>query len=172
MELAKIKIGSGAPQKINVVIEIFSGSAVKFELNAKTGNLLVNRFVGSALTYPFDYGFIPETLADDGDALDAVVLSNKNFKRIRSVRPIGVLVMSDEHGRDEKIITISDDESIVSAGPINDLSDLSLIDREKAVLFFKQYKEMEKDKWSKVYSLKNKAEAIKVIERCRNKYKK
>jgi inorganic pyrophosphatase len=166
MNLKKIKIGSNVPDEFNVVIEIRRGTSVKYEIDNKTGELKANRVIGSALVYPFDYGYISETLADDGDALDVILLSDNSIKPAVLARPIGVLVMSDEHGRDEKILAVDAN----SVG--RDFDNLSLQDREKIELFFKQYKEMEKSRWSKVYDFGDKAQAINIVKRCVAKYRK
>lgn len=173
MDLKNVKIGDAAPDKVNVVVEIPRGSDIKYEINAKTGKLKVDRVIGSALVYPYSYGYIPETLADDGDALDMMVLSIKKFKtkQILEVRPIGVLSMEDENGRDEKILVIPVNESDYEFSQMTDLTDLNLSVMEKIDIFFKHYKEMDKKRWSKVHQLKNKQEAFKIIKRCRNKYK-
>lgn len=164
MEMAKIKIGERAPKEFNVVVEIPQGSAVKYELN-RSGVLEVDRLIGAAEAYPYSYGFIPETLAGDGDPLDAVVVSAQAIepKSVIACRPIGVLRMEDEAGPDEKILAVPINEVDPAYAQIKDLGDLDLPAREKIKLFFAQYKEMEKSKWSKVRDFGDQAEALAVI---------
>jgi inorganic pyrophosphatase len=172
MDLSNIKIGDKAPKEINAVIEIPQGSAVKYEIDEKTGALEVDRFISEDLAYPYNYGFIPETLADDGDALDAVVISSLPVEpeSVIVCRPIGVLQMEDEHGRDEKILCVPLAEIDVGYSKIKDLNDLDLPTLEKIKLFFAQYKEAEKKRWSKVLSFGDRAAAFKSVEKSREKY--
>lgn len=174
MDLKNIKIGDKAPAEVNAVIEIPQGSAIKYELDAETGKLEADRVIGSASVYPFNYGFIPETLADDGDALDVLVISSlpAEPKSIVTVRPIGILWMEDEHGKDEKILAVPVGTTDQFYNRFNDLSDIDLPTQEKIKLFFKQYKEMEATRWSEVENFGDKQEAWVAIagamERCRH----
>lgn len=172
MDLSKVTIGDKAPQEINVVIEIPQGSAVKYEIDEETGNLEVDRFIGSASVYPFNYGFIPETLAHDGDALDVMVISSLPVdpESIITVKPVGLLEMEDEHGGDEKILAVPISEVDPFYAHIEKLEDIDLPTRERIKLFFKQYKEMEAERWSKVQNFQGKEEAIKAIEGCRKRH--
>jgi len=173
MDLTKIKIGDQAPTQFNAVIEIPKDSAIKYEIDAKTGELEVDRSLDATSTFPFSYGFIPETLADDDDALDAMVISPSvlESKSVIICRPIGVLKMEDEHGEDNKILAILTDETSDYSN-IKDLADLDLSVKEKISLFFRHYKESEKEKWSKVYEFGDKEEAINIIKKCINEYQK
>lgn len=166
MDLKNIKIGDMAPEEVSAIIEIPQGSAVKYEIDPETGNLEVDRFIGSSSVYPFNYGFIPETLADDGDALDVLVISSLPVtpESVIMVKPIGVLWMEDEHGKDEKILAVP--ASVVDPfyAHINDLADIDLPTRERIKLFFKQYKEMEANRWSEVENFGDRAEALKSIQ--------
>jgi len=167
MEVKNLKIGDKAPEEVNVVIEIPQGSAVKYEIDASTGELEVDRFIGSASVYPFNYGFIPETLAPDGDALDAMVISSLPVEpeAVIVCRPIGLLDMEDEHGGDTKIICVPTDQTDASYSGIKDLEDLDVAVKEKIKLFFAQYKEMEKKKWSKVQNFRGKDAAFEAIRK-------
>lgn len=166
MDLKNIKIGDQAPAEVNAIIEIPQGSAVKYEIDEQTGNLEVDRFIGSSSVYPFNYGFIPETLADDGDALDVMVISSLPVtpESVIAVKPVGVLWMEDEHGKDEKILAVPSSEVDPFYAHVNDINDIDLPTRERIKLFFKQYKEMESDRWSEVENFGDKAEALESIK--------
>ncbi len=172
MDITKIKIGDKAPAEFNAVIEIPQGSLVKYEFN-REGELKVDRFMGLAEAYPFNYGFIPETLAGDGDALDVMALSSQPVESGSSMmcRPIGILQMEDEGGMDEKILAVPLGQADADYSSINDLVDLDLPTREKIKLFFVQYKETEQKHWSKVANFGDRAEAIKGIIRAQEAFK-
>ena len=167
MDLKKISAGKNAPNEINVVIEIPQGSAVKYEYDAKIGTMQVDRFIGSASVYPFNYGFIPETKADDGDPVDVMVISSLPVQpgAVICSRPIGMLEMEDEHGRDIKILAVPASEVDPFYVHINNLEDLDLATQERIKLFFKQYKEMESDRWSKVQNFGDKKVALTAIKK-------
>jgi len=113
MDIGKIPIGSNPPHEVNVIIEIpLGGVPVKYELDKASGAMYVDRFLHTAMYYPCNYGFIPHTLSDDGDPIDAAVVGQIPVIPgvvIRS-RPVGVLIMEDESGIDEKILCVPTDE--------------------------------------------------------------
>jgi len=166
MDLKNIQIGDKAPVEVNAIIEIPQGSAVKYEIDEATGALEVDRFISSDSVYPFNYGFIPETLADDGDALDVMVISSLPVEpeSVIAVKSIGVLWMEDEHGKDEKILAVPIGEVDPFYAHVDDLSGIDLPTQERIKLFFKQYKEMEANRWSQVGSFGNKSEAQQAIK--------
>lgn len=165
MEMKNIKIGEKAPEEFNVVVEIPQGSAVKYEIDADTGELEVDRLIGSADAYPYNYGFIPETLAPDGDALDVMLISSLPLQpeKVVVARPVAMLQMEDEKGHDNKIICIAIDESDQTISNINDLDDIDIPTQEKIKLFFKYYKEMENGKWTKVQNFVGREKAMEAI---------
>ncbi|MFA5048140.1 MAG: inorganic diphosphatase [Patescibacteria group bacterium] len=167
MDLKKISAGQKAPEEINVVIEIPQGSAVKYEFNEKKNVMEVDRFIGSTNVYPFNYGFIPETKADDGDPLDVMMISSLPVQSgaVVASRPIGLLEMEDEHGHDIKILAVPLSEVDPFYVHIKDLKDLDLATQERIKLFFKQYKEMESDRWSKVQNFGDKKIALIAIKK-------
>ncbi|MFA5020548.1 MAG: inorganic diphosphatase [Patescibacteria group bacterium] len=167
MGIKNLKIGDKAPEEINVLIEIPQGSAIKSEIDPVTGELAVDRVIGEADVYPYDYGFIPGTLADDGDALDVIVISSVSAKpkAIVTCRPVAVLEMEDEKGIDSKIICVPAAEAEPAVSGIRDLDDLDLPTRERIELFFRRYKEMENGKWTKVQSFGDKKKALAAIGR-------
>ncbi|HBM87386.1 MAG TPA: inorganic pyrophosphatase, partial [Rhodobiaceae bacterium] len=109
MRIDEIPIGANPPYDLNVIIEVpHGGHPVKYELDKASGTLFVDRFMHTAMNYPCNYGFVPHTLSDDGDPVDVLVVSRIPVVPgavIRS-RPIGVLLMEDEAGQDEKILAV------------------------------------------------------------------
>ncbi|MGB8275168.1 MAG: inorganic diphosphatase [Alphaproteobacteria bacterium] len=153
MDIKKVPIGENPPYDINVVIEIpLGGNPVKYELDKDSGAMFVDRFLHTAMYYPFNYGFIPHTLSEDGDPVDAAVVSQIPVTPgaiIRS-RPIGVLIMEDEHGIDEKILCVPVDALHPYFAGIGSYRDLPAILIEQIAHFFSHYKDLEKGKWVKV----------------------
>ncbi len=166
MDVAKIPIGQNPPHDINVVIEIPQGSAVKYEVDKVSGALFVDRFLFTATAYPAAYGFIPGTLAEDGDPLDALVLIPSQVVSgavVRS-RPIGMLRMEDEKGPDEKIICVPHDRVHPHYSAIETIDDLPPITRAAIEHFFERYKDLEADKWVKVTGWAGREEAAACIQ--------
>ncbi len=113
MDLAKIPAGRAPPHEINVVVEIpQGGTPVKYELDKASGAMVVDRFLHTAMFYPGNYGFVPHTLAEDGDPIDVLIVGPAAVVSgaVVRCRPIGALMMKDEHGPDEKIIAVPVDE--------------------------------------------------------------
>ena len=161
MDVSKIPIGQDPPGDINVVVEIPQGSAVKYEVDKASGALFVDRFLFTATAYPAAYGFIPGTLAEDGDPLDALVLIPSQVVPgavVRS-RPIGMLRMEDEKGPDEKIICVPHDRVHPHHSAVESIDDLPPIIRAAIEHFFERYKDLETDKWVKVTGWEGKAAA-------------
>jgi len=153
MNIEKIGAGKSAPEEINVVIEVPMGSdPVKYELDKDSGAIMVDRFVQTAMFYPCNYGFVPCTLSKDGDPVDVLVIANYPIipGAVIKARPIGVLMMEDESGMDEKILAVPTtklDPYFANIKSYKDLPEI-LIDRIKH--FFENYKALEKGKWVKV----------------------
>ena len=109
MRIEAISIGVDPPREVNVIIEVpVGGEPIKYELDKEAGTLVVDRFLYTAMRYPGNYGFIPHTLSDDGDPCDVLVANTRAIMpgAVMSVRPVGVLLMEDEAGGDEKIIAV------------------------------------------------------------------
>lgn len=161
MNVAKISTGKEPPHDINVVIEIPQGSAVKYEVDKETGAMVVDRFLFTPTAYPAAYGFIPGTLADDGDPMDALVLVPAHVVpgAVIRARPIGMLRMEDEAGLDEKIICVPHDKVHPQFTNVHGYQDLPEITRSAIENFFERYKDLEKDKWVKVTGWASKDEA-------------
>lgn len=166
MNLENLSLGDDVPNSINVVIEIPShGSPVKYEIDKDSGALVVDRFMGTAMFYPCNYGFMPHTLSEDGDPVDVLVVTPVPLisGSVISCRPIGMLEMIDEAGEDHKVLAV----------PTNKLSNLynaiqSPQDLHDGLLgqithFFEQYKALESGKWVKVENWVGVEEAKKEI---------
>ena len=167
MDISKIPTGKNPPHDINVVIEIPQGGApVKYELDKESGALFVDRFVHTAMYYPANYGFVPNTLSDDGDPADVLVVTPAPIVPgvvVRS-RPIGALLMEDESGQDEKILAVPVDKLHPYFTEIKTYSDLPKILIEQIEHFFTHYKDLEKGKWVKVKQWVGPAEAAALIQ--------
>ena len=153
MDISKIPVGINAPYDVNVIIEIpIGGVPVKYELDKESGAMYVDRFLHTAMYYPCNYGFIPHTLSDDGDPTDAAVLGQIPVIPgvvIRS-RPVGVLIMEDESGIDEKILCVPVDELHPYYSDVTSIRDLRPVLLDQIAHFFEQYKDLERGKWVKV----------------------
>lgn len=153
MLLDRISAGRDVPNDINVIIEIAAHSGpVKYEVDKDSGALLVDRFMGTAMYYPCDYGFVPHTLSEDGDPVDVLVVSPVplvNGAVIRC-RPVGVLKMSDESGVDAKILAVPVSKLSPLYDHVQSPQDLPPMLIAQIKHFFEHYKELEKGKWVRV----------------------
>lgn len=141
------------PNDINVIIEISAGSTpVKYEIDKETSMLMVDRFMPTAMHYPCNYGFIPNTLSGDGDPVDVLVMTPFPIQAGAMVRAraLGMLHMTDESGEDNKILALPIEKTCVEYANIKQLSDLPTILLDRIVHFFEQYKALEPNKWVKV----------------------
>lgn len=146
-------IGKNPPKDLNVIIEIPSNSApVKYEFNKETGLMEVDRISSNAMFYPCNYGFVPNTLCDDGDALDVLVICRYPLtsKSVINVKPIGVLKMRDESGEDEKILAIPSDDVCSYFSHVKKPEDLPSPLLQELKFFFTRYKDIYDNKWSEV----------------------
>lgn len=151
---------------INVLIEIPKNSMIKYEVDKETGTLVVDRFMYTAMAYPFNYGYIPNTLAKDGDPVDVMVISSYPVQAGSFIpsRVIGMLEMEDEAGIDNKIIAVPTKKVDPFYANINDLSDLDDATKNMIKHFFENYKSTEPGKWVKVKNFVGKEDAMKDIE--------
>ena len=154
--------------EIEAVIEIPKGSFVKYEMDKATGAFRVDRFIHTTMGYPFNYGYLPGTLALDGDPVDIVVLASHPVQSgaILPVRVIGMLHMEDESGIDNKIITVPTEKVDPFQALIKDIDDLSPAQQSLIKNFFETYKLADANRWAKVGAFSNRATAIKEIESC------
>jgi len=148
----KLASGDNPPNEINVVVEIPSGSSVKYEVDRETGNVFVDRFLYTATHYPFNYGFVPRTREEDGDPIDVVVLTQLSVVPMTIIRsrPLGMLVTEDEKGRDVKIVAAPLERIDPYYAGVDDVSRLPQFTRNQIETFFKQYKELEPTKFVKI----------------------
>ncbi|GAN32660.1 MAG: inorganic diphosphatase [Candidatus Brocadia sp. AMX2] len=150
MNLEKIPTGFRPPWDVNVIIEIPLGSEpVKYEVDPDSGAIFVDRFLHTAMFYPCNYGFIPHTLADDGDPVDVLVIAPVRVipGSVIRCRPIGMLVMRDEEGRDEKVLAVPVDKLHPFYKDVSSYKQLPAILLDQIVHFFKHYKDLEPGKW-------------------------
>ena len=160
-----IPTGKAPPHDINVVIEIPQGSQVKYELDKDSGAVVVDRFLFTPMAYPAAYGFIPGTLAEDGDPTDALVLLPAPVVPgcVIRCRPIGVLLMEDEAGADEKLVCVPHDKIHTMYSEVRSCDDLPAITRQVIEHFFQRYKDLEPGKWVKVTGWSTAARAEELI---------
>ncbi|QWU80197.1 inorganic diphosphatase [Campylobacter novaezeelandiae] len=173
MDLSKIKIGD-IPNKINAVIEIPYGSNIKYELDKESGAIFVDRVIPSAVFYPANYGFIPNTLADDNDPLDILILNEYPIQAgaVIPCRLIGVLIMEDESGMDEKLLALPTSKIDPRYDNIKTYTDLAPAILNKIKNFFETYKMLEPNKWVKVQDFKDEKVAIEILQKAIENYKK
>jgi inorganic pyrophosphatase len=166
MQFDNIPAGKNAPEDIYVAIEIPANSSpVKYELDKDMGALLVDRFMATPMFYPANYGFIPHTLADDGDALDVLVITPYPVQAgaVIRCRPVGVLNMEDEAGGDAKLVAVPHDKLTTAYAHVQDVTDLPELLRNQIHHFFENYKALEAGKWVKIQGWDNAAAAKKAI---------
>ncbi len=157
MNLSKIKIGENVPHEVNMIVENpMGGVPVKYELDKESGIMMVDRFLHTSMFYPGNYGFIPHTLSGDGDPVDVLAVGRTPVMAgaLMSVRPVGVLLMEDDKGTDEKIIAVPAQHVHPYHGDVQDFTDLREINRQAIEHFFTHYKDLEKGKWSKTLGWK------------------
>ena len=153
MNINAIAIGNNPPEDINVIIEVpIGGEPIKYELDKASNTLFVDRFLYTSMRYPGNYGFVPHTLCDDGDPLDVMVMNSRPVipGGIIRCRPIGVLLMEDEHGQDEKIIALPVSKLTPVYDHIKDVSDMAELEIKKVEHFFAHYKDLEPGKWARI----------------------
>lgn len=153
MNLDKITSGAKAPDEVNVIIEIPAlGGPVKYEVDKTTGALCVDRFMATSMVYPANYGYIPHTLSEDGDPVDVLVLTPAPLVSgsVIAARPIGVLNMTDESGKDEKILAVPIDKLSMQYRKIKSVEDIDPHILAVIAHFFEHYKDLEDGKWVKI----------------------
>ena len=153
MILDRVSSGKNVPNDINVVIEIPSHSdPVKYEVDKETGAMFVDRFMGTAMHYPCNYGYVPQTLSEDGDPVDVLVVTPIPVisGSVIRVRPLGMLSMSDEAGQDAKIIGVPIDKLSSLYSHMNSVRDLPRSLLDSIAHFFDHYKDLEPGKWVKI----------------------
>ena len=167
MRIEAISIGDNPPEDVNVLVEVpIGGQPIKYELDKDSGTLIVDRFLYTPMTYPGNYGFVPHTLSDDGDPIDVMVCNTRPLVPgcVINVRPIGVLIMEDNAGEDEKIISVPSPHLTRRYEDVHDFNDLPEITLNQIEHFFEHYKDLEPGKWVKIGGWENASVAREKIE--------
>ncbi|MBI4004749.1 inorganic diphosphatase [Candidatus Roizmanbacteria bacterium] len=167
MDITKLSAGKNPPEEVNAFIEIPQGSHIKYELDEESGIIIVDRFSYTSMPYPFNYGFVPQTHAEDGDPIDILVVSSYPVSSgcALPVRPIGMLEMEDEEGIDTKIIAVPTKKVDPFMEHINEIKDLPASMKSKIKHFFDHYKELEPNKWVKTNNFLPKEQAFEAIRK-------
>jgi inorganic pyrophosphatase len=167
MRIELLATGIAPPWDVNVVIEVPQGAEpVKYELDKESGALYVDRFLHTAMFYPANYGFIPHTLCGDGDPIDVLVVGRVPVvpgSIVRS-RPVGVMMMEDESGMDEKIIAVPHSKLHPYYDEVTDYTDLPKVLIDQIAHFFAHYKDLEPGKWAKIIGWADSKKAAEMIE--------
>lgn len=153
MRIDAIAIGKNPPEDINVVVEVpVGGQPIKYEMDKDAGTLVVDRFLYTPMTYPGNYGFVPHTLCKDGDPLDVLICNTRPLVPgcVINVRPIGVMMMEDDGGMDEKILAVPVPKLTRRYDKIANYTDLPEITLKQIQHFFEHYKDLEPGKWVKI----------------------
>lgn len=153
MRIDAIPIGDNPPDDINVIIEVpVGGQPIKYELDKESGTLFVDRFLYTSMVYPGNYGFVPHTLSLDGDPIDVLVCNTRAIVpgAVMNCRPVGVLLMQDDAGQDEKIIAVPTSKLTQRYDRIHSYSDLADITIKQVEHFFAHYKDLEPNKWVEI----------------------
>ncbi len=153
MRIEAISVGDNPPDDVNVIVEVpVGGEPVKYEMDKEAGTMVVDRFLYTPMRYPGNYGFVPHTLSDDGDPIDVLVPNQRPIVpgAVMNCRPIGVLMMEDESGGDEKIIAVPSARLTRRYEDVKDVMDLPEITRYQIQHFFERYKDLEPNKWVKI----------------------
>ena len=166
MRIDAVKIGDNPPEDVNVIIEVpIGGEPIKYEMDKEAGTLVVDRFLYTAMRYPGNYGFVPHTLSDDGDPIDVLVCNTRQLVPgcVINVRPIGVLVMEDNAGMDEKVLAVPSSHLTKRYESVTNFSDLPGITLKQIEHFFEHYKDLEPGKWVKIGDWRDAATARQMI---------
>ena len=166
MRIEAISIGIDPPREVNVVVEVpIGGEPIKYELDKPSGALIVDRFLYTAMRYPGNYGFIPHTLSGDGDPCDVLVANTRAITpgAIMSVRIVGVMVMEDEAGSDEKLIGVPAPKLTQRYDHVQNYTDLPEITIKQIEHFFSHYKDLEPGKWVKIVRWGDAADARRMV---------
>ena len=160
------------PHKIPAYIEVSKNSRFKYEWDDKLNTLVLDRILHSSVVYPYNYGFFPQTLCDDGDPLDVLVMCDGELLpgSVVYVRPICYMIMEDEKGQDEKVLAVVDKDPRLDE--IKTMNDIPKHIIHEITNFFETYKILEKDKWVKVGDWKNKENTLQLIKDSNETYKK
>ncbi|MEO0810722.1 MAG: inorganic diphosphatase [Pseudomonadota bacterium] len=168
MRIDAISAGDNPPHEINVIIEVpVGGDPIKYELDKESGTLFVDRFLFTPMRYPGNYGFMPHTLSNDGDPIDVLVCNMRAIVpgAVMACRPVGVLLMEDDGGEDEKVIAVPSNRLTSRYNKVNNYTDLPEITIQQTEHFFEHYKDLEPNKWVKVKGWADADAAREMIEK-------
>ncbi|GIW61835.1 MAG: inorganic pyrophosphatase [Patescibacteria group bacterium] len=168
MNIKQLSSGKNPEEgQINVLVEIPKDSSIKYELDKESGIILVDRFLHTAMKFPTNYGFVPNTQADDGDPLDVMVLSEYPVApgTILPSVVIGMLEMEDEAGIDTKILAVPTEKIDPFFGAYKDINDIPEAIKNKLKHFYENYKSLEPGKWVKLKEWKNKQNALEAVKK-------
>ena len=174
MNINQIASGNNPPEDVNVIIEVpIGGEPIKYEIDKVSGALTVDRFLYTPMRYPGNYGFVPHTLSEDGDPIDVLVCNTRPIVpgAVMNCRPIGVLVMEDDGGQDEKIIAVPAESISRRYVNVSESADLPEITRYQIQHFFEHYKDLEPDKWVRIEGWGDCAAAKTMITQAIERYK-
>ena len=153
MRIDAIAIGHTPHDDVNVIVEVpVGGQPIKYELDKEAGTLVVDRFLYTPMSYPGNYGFVPHTLSADGDPIDVLICNTRQLVPgcVINVRPIGVLIMEDNAGQDEKVIAVPSHALTKRYDDVVNATDLPEITLKQVEHFFEHYKDLEPGKWVKI----------------------
>jgi inorganic pyrophosphatase len=166
VRIEAISVGADPPNEVNVIVEVpVGGEPIKYEMDKEAGTLIVDRFLHTSMRYPGNYGFIPHTLSGDGDPLDVLIVNSRGIVpgAVVAVRPVGVFLMQDEAGVDEKIVAVPAPRLTRRYEQVHDYTQLPEITVQQIQHFFEHYKDLEPRKWVKALGWRDGAEAKKII---------
>lgn len=166
MNLERVGPGENPPGEINVIVEIpIHGDPVKYEIDKATGAMFVDRFLNTSMRYPCNYGYVPHTLAEDGDPVDVIIATPMPLIHgsVITCRPIGLLDMADEAGDDGKVLAVPTDKVSHFHHNVQAPEDIQPALLDLISHFFEHYKDLEPDKWVRVEGWKDAATAKTVI---------
>lgn len=153
MSLNAVPAGKNLPEEVNVIIEIPAhADPVKYEVDKESGAIFVDRFMATCMHYPTNYGYVPHTLSEDGDPVDVLVLTPFPLLPgcVITCRPVGVLKMTDESGKDAKVIAVPKDKLSTIYRGVKEIDDVPQLLRDQIQHFFEHYKDLEPNKWVKI----------------------
>lgn len=166
MDISKIPPGNNPPEEINILIEVpLRSDPIKYEFDKESGAIFVDRYLYTSMFYPANYGFIPNTLYDDGDPVDVLLVGRMPLVPgcVVPARPIGVLELEDDGGHDEKLLAVPVHKVSRLYDDVLNFSDLPDIDLLRIQHFFEHYKDLEENKWTRVGSWLDVNEAKRIV---------
>ena len=166
MRIDAIPTGNKTPHGVNVIVEVpLGGEPIKYEMDKAAGTLVVDRFLHTPMRYPGNYGFIPHTLSGDGDPIDVLVCNHRAIVpgAVLNCRPVGVLVMEDDGGGDEKIIAVPAPRLTQRYANVTNYTHLPQITLDQIQHFFEHYKDLEPGKWVRIVGWGDAAKARQLI---------